>query len=277
VRYGITKRLEVDARVPFLYRDDRTFNKALTPGTPDALVELSGHGLGDVEFGAHYQLNQPKGNFPYFVANLRAKSNTGRGPFDVPYDLTKGLPAELPTGSGFWTVEPSFTMIYPSDPAVLFANVGYQYTIARTVNKTILDTLAAPNAATNTQEETRTVIRRVAPGGTLDVSLGMGLGLNDSVSMSFGYQHSWVLGTDTRQVTQKFLNDLTGNVSPVLESSVASLNHSQDAQIGQLLLGASVAVSDDVGMNFNVAVGVTDEAPDVTVSFRTPLTMKLFK
>ena len=280
-RYGLTRRLEIDASVPFLYRDDKTVDKDLSiSGFPNSLVALRGDGIGDVEFGAHYQLNRPKGPYPYFVAGIRAKSPTGNGPFDVGYDLSKGLPKTEPTGSGFWTVEPQFTMIYPSDPVVLFANVGWQYTFSQDVNKVILDNFAAVAAnPTFNLKETRTTVGQVEPGGTLDIGMGLGIGLNDSVSVSLGYQHSWVLGTTTHTKTEVFLEDSTGQNSPALSApdSFTSVVNSQDAQIGQLLIGASVAVDDHVGLNFNVAIGVTDDAPDVTVTFRTPLSWRVFQ
>ncbi|MFZ1991620.1 MAG: hypothetical protein WAW96_17835 [Alphaproteobacteria bacterium] len=277
-RYGVTRRLEVDAQVPFLYRDDKTFNNVFISNIGNTVTELTGDSVGDVEFGAHYQLNKPKGPYPYFVAGVRAKSTTGIGPYDVPFDLQAGLPLKLPTGSGFWTVEPQFTMIYPSDPVVLFANVGYQYTFSKNVNKIIQDTLKTPNTAIfpNTQEENRLTVTDVSPGGAVDISLGMGIGLNDSVSMSFGYQHSWILGTDTHTRSDVLLNVLAPGSGSSITGSTTAVSHSQDAQLGQLLIGASVAVDNNVGLNFNVAIGVTDTAPDVTVTFRTPLTWRLF-
>jgi hypothetical protein len=279
LRYGLTRRLEVDAQLPFLYRDDKTINKDFSiTNFPNSLTALRGDGIGDVEFGAHYQLNKPKGPYPYFVAGIRAKSPTGDGPFDVPYDLQKGLPKNLPTGSGFWTVEPQLTMIYPSDPVVLFANVGYQYTFSQNVNKIILDTLKTPNPATSpnpTQEEDRTTVTDVQPGGTLDIGLGMGIGLNDSVSMSIGYQHSWIMGSDTHTRGDVIVHDLV-TTGTVAGTPVLAVSHSQDAQLGELLIGASVAVDDHVGLNFNVGIGVTDNAPDVTVTFRTPLSWRIF-
>lgn len=279
-RYGITPRLEVDAQVPFLYRDDRTIDKNFQiSGFPETEQALRGDDIGDIEFGAHYQLNRPKGPYPYFVAGIRAKSPTGNGPFDIPYDLQKGLPLNLPTGSGFWTVEPQFTMIYPSDPVVLFANIGYQYTFSQNVNKIVLDTLKTPNPATSpdpTQEEDRTTVTNVEPGGTLDIGLGMGIGLNDSVSMSIGYQHSWVMGTDTHTRSDALLHDLT-TTEVNLTGTATAVSHSDDAQLGELLIGASIAVDNHVGLNFNIGIGVTDDAPDVTVTFRTPLTWRLFR
>ena len=125
-RYGITSRLEADVRVPFVVRRDRLTRQEVGEAE-ESTDTLQMNGLGDIDFGLHYQLNRGNGGWPFFVANLRAQSDTGKGPYDVdPED-------EAPTGSGFWGVEPSLTVIYPSDPAVLFANVGYVYNFASDV------------------------------------------------------------------------------------------------------------------------------------------------
>ena len=123
LRYGITSRLEVDATIPYVYREDRQTGIAI-----DDLTTIDdarfGAGLGDVAFGIHYQLNQGK-KWPYLVANLRAKAPTGTGPFDVAR-APNGQETELPVGSGFWSIEPSLSFILPSAPASIFGNIGYQ-------------------------------------------------------------------------------------------------------------------------------------------------------
>ena len=184
---------------------------------------------------------------------------------------------------------PSFTMIYPSDPAVLFANIGYQYTVEDNVNATILDstvqTLRAGTGDVNgngVQDpgetpaifDTDRTVRRIGevdPGDALSFSVGMGLGLNDSVSLSFGYEHSWVFGTETEQFVELYTNGILDT-----SASGRSVSESADAQVGLLLMGASVNVRDNVGLNFNVAVGVTSDSPDVQISMRMPLSWELF-
>lgn len=42
-----------------------------------------------------------------------------------------GLPLDLPTGSGFYSVRPSLTWLFPSDPAVFFGSVSYPHNLAR--------------------------------------------------------------------------------------------------------------------------------------------------
>ena len=97
-RYGITNRLEIDGRIAYVSRDDRISGVSIDDGTT-ILRDLSGNGLGDVDFGLNYQLNNGK-KFPYTILNLRAKAPTGLGPFEVARDAS-GIETELATGSGF--------------------------------------------------------------------------------------------------------------------------------------------------------------------------------
>src|SRR3546814_11457716 len=92
---------------------------------PDAQLtqEVDGDGIGDVELALHYQINSGLDDWPIFIGNLRYKSPSGEGPFDVDRDAN-GLESELATGSGFHGIEPSVTILSPNDPAVFFANFG---------------------------------------------------------------------------------------------------------------------------------------------------------
>lgn len=244
LRYGLTHRMEVSGKVPFVYRDDRVESTIISEsaenqGEPTFLQNIDGKGLGDVEFGVQYQVNDGAGNWPYFVTNLRAKSTTGKGPFSVDRDAD-GIETELATGSGFWSVEPSVTMIYPTDPAVFFANFGYIWNIGRDVN------LATGNS----------FIGRVSPGDTISGSFGLGFALNDRMSMSLGYQHNYVFGTTS---------EINGNNI-----------RSNDFQVGSLLFGMSLGVGESTGLSMNVGIGVTDESPDVQFTLRMPFSLALF-
>lgn len=243
LRYGITSRLEADVRVPFIARRDRLTRQEVGSST-DQTNTLKLNGLGDVDFGLHYQLNRGNEGWPFFVANIRAQSDTGDGPYDVdPED-------EAPTGSGFWGVEPSLTVIYPSDPAVLFANVGYVHNFASSVDQTFSSGSGAVR------------VERVDPGDSIRASFGVGFALNERLSLSFGYEHNWIAGTEQEQ------RDLSTGEETTMESD--------DFQVGSLLFGASLGLAENVGLNVNVAVGVTDEAPDARITVRVPISFDLF-
>ena len=241
-RYGITDRLEADVRVPYVLRDSDFTEQQVTTGA-ERSVGLRNAGIGDVEFGLHWQLNRGIAGWPYFVGNVRAKSATGEGPYDVSED-------EAAVGSGFWAVEPSLTVIYPSEPAVLFGNVGYLHSFERSINKTFIDNLTG----------TPVRVEDVEPGDTYRASFGIGIALNEALSLSLGYSHDWVQSTK-----QTFVAD-----------GVRQSAKTDSFQVGQLIFGVSYAVSDRVGINVATSVGITDEAPDTRVAIRVPIAFPLF-
>jgi len=104
VRYGLTDRLEIEGRVPFVYRDDRQTARPIGESSTAAeTTTVDGAGLGDLEVAAHYQINEGGGGWPFLVGNLRVKSTTGTDPFEVSRN-DNGVETELPTGTGFWGI-----------------------------------------------------------------------------------------------------------------------------------------------------------------------------
>lgn len=237
-RYGVTNRLEVEVNIPYVYRNDRTTSLVGGAGGATVTNSTSGDGLGDVEVAAHYQLNDGTNDWPFFIANLRYKSTTGNGPFDIGRDAS-GVPTELATGSGFQGIEPSLTVIYPTDPAVLFANVGYLINLPSDVNATV-------GSAT---------IGNVDPGDSIGMSFGVGFALNEKLSLNLGYQHDFVMKTTTE----------TNGVD--VDSNTLS--------VGSFLFGGSYRLSDAVALNLTVQVGATDDAPDSRIIFRVPVRFNL--
>ncbi len=240
-RVGVTNRLELEVRVPYLYRDDSVENTAFVSGTPQELPAQSatGAGLGDIEVAGHYQINDGLGGWPYFIGNLRVKTNTGTSPFEVDFD-SEGVAQDLATGSGFWAVQPSVTTIFPSDPAVFFGNLGYTWNIERDVNETIAETH----------------IGNVDPGDSVNTTFGMGISLNERTSFSFGFEYNYVFETEQES------NGVTAE--------------SDKLKVGSLLLGWSYQLTDDVGLNLNTAFGVTEDATDFRTTLRVPIRFDLF-
>ncbi|HEX9535091.1 MAG TPA: hypothetical protein VF924_06435, partial [Stellaceae bacterium] len=84
-RGGITDRLELNAKIPFVYNAGST--SSLIPVGPAAQllsVSANGSGIGDVQFGGSYQINSGESGWPIFVGNFLFKTVTGRSPFQVP-------------------------------------------------------------------------------------------------------------------------------------------------------------------------------------------------
>lgn len=237
-RYGITNRLEVEAKVPFLYRRDRTTTTDIDGVTAPFTSNIEGYGLGDIEVAGHYQMNDGTGGWPYFVGNLKVKSTTGTGPFEIDTDAN-GRAEELATGSGFWSVQPSVTSIFPTDPAVFFSNLGFTWNIAEDVDTT----LQGPGGARH--------VGRVDPGDSINTSFGMGISLNESTSFSVGYEFNYVFATTQESDGQTFESD--------------PLN------VGSLLLGWSYNYAENMNINISAAVGTTEDAPDFRTGIRIPI------
>lgn len=233
LRYALTDRLEVEARIPYVYRDDRVTTLSQNSTTTTQTFNLNGSDIGDVELSARYQLTRGRNGGPIFVAGARVKSTTGAGPFDVERDA-QGVASELATGSGFWSVQGSLSMLYPTDPAVLFANVSYMYNAPDTIDQTY-------GAVT---------VGEVDPGDSIGFGFGFGFAMNPRFSTSLGYSHSYVLATET---------ELNGTVQ-----------ESTELQVGSMQLGLSFRASERLTLSAGVDFGVTEDAPDVRVSFRAP-------
>ncbi|HEU4372558.1 MAG TPA: acetate kinase [Telluria sp.] len=248
-RTGLSNRLEVELKVPYVYRSDATVSREIFTGTAvERAFDTSGKAIGDVEVAARYQLNAGGADKPYYIGGLRFKSRTGRDPFSVVTDCTKrcigenvtgtGLPLQLPTGSGFYSLQPSLTWLFPTDPAIFFGSVSYIHTFKRSnVSRLILDGLREP-------------IGELAPGGVIGFNFGMGLALNDKASLSIGYDHSSI--ARMRQ-----------NGAPV-PGSVRT-------QLGTLLVAYSYRLSDKKTLNISVGAGVTRDTPDVSLTVRLPM------
>ena len=243
LRYGLTDRIELEARVPFLYRNDRLTNLAapVATGLPavNQTTNLNGADIGDVELAARYQINAAKEGQPTFVANLRLKTTTGRGPYDVNFD-TSGIATDLATGSGFWGLEPSITVLVPTDPIVIFANVGYLKNFSRDINKTIGGTL----------------VGNVDPGDSVDTAFGFGFALNPRFSFSLGFSNSYIFGT-TQQLSSV-------GVGPTTQRS-------NDLEVGALTFGWSYRLRSNLLVSTNFQFGVTPDAPNLRFTLRLPI------
>lgn len=249
LRTGLTNRLEVELRVPYVYRSDSAVSREIFTGSAmDRVFNTDGKHIGDIEAGARYQLNAGSG-FAYYVAGLRVKSRTGRDPFQVVTDCQTrcvgdnasgtGMPLQLPTGSGFYSLQPSLTWLFASDPAVFFGSVSYLHNFKRrNVSRTVLG-------------GQREFLGDIKPGDIIGFNFGMGLALNDKASLSLGYDHSSLGRT---------------------YQGGAPAPGSVRTQLGTLLVGYSYRLSDKYSLNVSVGAGLTSDTPDVTLSMRLPVT-----
>ncbi|MGY1529413.1 acetate kinase [Luteimonas sp. A649] len=255
-RYGVGNRFELELRVPYMYiRSDTVSREIFTGSAQDSVFSADGSGVGDLELTARWQLPNKGADRPFYVAWLRYKTRTGKDLFEVVTDCVTrcvanatgtGLPLELPTGSGFASLQPGVTWMYASDPVVFFGSLSYLHNFAREdVSRTTLS--GAPEGFPQTTTE---FIGEIDAGDILGFNLGVGLSLNDRAAISIGYDHSMV------QRSRQNGSDLPGSVRLVL---------------GTLMLGGTYRISDRTSINIALGAGMTRDTPDVTLVARLPI------
>jgi hypothetical protein len=232
-RYGVTSRWELEVKAPYITENTTTETRPLaTASETNSYFDSSGSGLGDVEVAMRTQLNHFHGDNAVWIASLRYKTHTGTDVFEEPIDPNTGLQTRLATGSGFDAVQPGVTVLFPSDPAVFFGGVAYTYSFAREVGHGY---------------------GRVDPGGILDLTMGMGLALNEHASFSVGYQHSIV--------------DQTTQPTPAVGLALTRVG---TLQLGTLRFGVAYRLTDRFSVNTTIGIGVTRDTPDLEATLRLP-------
>jgi hypothetical protein len=195
-RYGINNRLQISGRVPYVWRDDSTRTQPISVDlVADDIFTADGAAIGDIEAAIDYQFNDGDDGWPFITGSLRVKAPTGTNPYEVetaerslvdddgncqvegvdPAECIQTFPKELPTGTGTWSIQPSVTFLYPTDPAVFYGTLDYSF---------------------NLDEDFRDV-GNIDPGDAIGISGGMGFGINDRSSFSVGF--SYTHGFETKQ------------------------------------------------------------------------------
>ncbi len=231
-RYGLTNSTELEVRIPFVYRNDQISARPISSGASDETInkDLDGGGIGDVEFAIRHQFNFETA--PYWIGSMRFKSDTGKSPYEINVDPLTNVLDSAPTGSGFWSVEPGISMIYPTDPAVLFASVSYIYNF-----KNDFDI-----SGENTE---------IDLGDTISLGAGLGFAINRDLSLSFGLSHQTILKSK--------VNGRTDDEAKLL-------------QLDSLTMGINYALSPTTSLNVSAQAGLTEDTPDFQLNVRVPFT-----
>jgi hypothetical protein len=247
-RWGVGSKTELELKVPYVIRSDSTVSREIFTGASvDNVFDTKGNGIGDVEVALRHQLFSAKDNWPYLVGGLRFKSRTGKDPFEVVTDCVNrclgnttgtGLPLDAPTGSGFYSLQPSLTWLLPSDPAVFFGGLSYTYNFERDdVSRLVL----------NNQQE---MLGSIKPGDVWGLNFGMGLSINERSSFSMGVE--------------------LYSIGPT-EQNGQTVRGSVRTQLASLLLGYSFRLTDKTNINVSVGAGLTRDTPDLTLTVRVPM------
>jgi hypothetical protein len=249
IRYGVTDRLELNAKIPFVYNSGST-SSLIPVGSAAELLSVSatGAGIGDLQFGASYQLNSGTNGWPIFVLNGLYKTATGVSPFNVPIitqdqpngQFLAGTPERLATGTGFDAVTPSVTVLLPTAPGVLFANLQDQHNFGRT--QPIQDRGGGPATPVYLQ-----------PGESPAITFGIGFALNDRAALTFSYQQTHVF--------------------------TASANHQAISgspySFGTFNFGLGYQISQSTRINLSVGIGTGPNTPAAKVLLELPYKFSL--
>ena len=246
-RYAPTDRLQFDVNLPYIYRSS-VFRSGGAGGNASGLAEeqVTESGFGDLNAGVSYRLQRETYSRPDVVLNARVKAPTGRDPFGIELrevPNTEGnfeVPLSLSTGSGTWAASGGLSVLKTLDPMIVFGNLTYFYNL--------------PADLDDIDEAIGEQPGRVEIGNAVQFGAGVAFALNERSSLSTSFSLRFGEESKIRYEGQAF-RTIVGSGSTV----------------GVHNLGATFAVSEKLSLLANVGVGMTDDAPDMTVSVRAPM------
>lgn len=242
-RYGLTDRLELGLNIPFVYRST-TYSSTGADTSATKLSERSvdDANLGDISASLSYRLLPETPSRPDVVLNLGVRAPTGTDPYGIAVreddNTNLTVPTELPTGNGVWAVTTGASLLKTLDPAIVFANLGYTYNIEESFDDISASSDKSPGD--------------VKLGDTIRAGFGTAFALNERLSLSLSYSHEYIMQSETTQ---------NGVTSDVIGS---------DANVGVFSIGGTYALNDSTSVVTSLGIGLTDDASDVSLTFRMP-------
>ncbi len=108
----------------------------------------------------------------------------------------------------------------------------------------------------NIERDVNSFYGTINPGDSINLNYGMGFSVNEKASFSLGYSHNTVFKT---------------------EQNNQSLPNSTVLQVGALNLGYGYRYNQKTTVTLNLSAGLTNDAPDISLSLRVPFTVgKIF-
>lgn len=133
LRYGVSSRLELSARVPGFYARRSTLT------SPTSAIDNHNFGVGDIELTASVLAFSPQRGHPGLTLSFGAIVPTGADPYFIPTGYTAGeLPMDPTVGfnsHGHWGGKLNAQFFASSDPMVFFWGGGIEYLFDRTVQE----------------------------------------------------------------------------------------------------------------------------------------------
>jgi len=212
--------------------DNLTFSASLPlVAKTDLLKDTSTAGLGDISFGARWEPFPLKAGRLPLILFGNVSTKTG----DSPYEINAA--DDLATGKGYYSAGIGASTRKYIDPVVLFASVSANYGFKET--------------GLNQRRGTR-VIDEFEPGVSGGFALGFAYSFNYDVSMTMSYQQSFNTGSEFTYTSGE-------SYSPADQTS------------STLAISLGVRVSPETIVNGTVGIGLTEDAPDVSLGLSFPL------
>ncbi|ACA88381.1 transporter [Shewanella woodyi] len=243
-RYSATDRWQFEMNIPVMYR----WNQYDSVGEGNSsqryeTAETDGGEIGDMSVAAYYRLVKEGSGWPDLVWNVRVKAPTGKHPFGIPLasSPTANLtyPTEIATGSGVWGISTGFSIAKTYDPAIVFFNLNYGWSLPGEFGD--LSGLEGNSPG------------EIDLGDYIDYSVGLAFAVSEKMSLGMSFNQRFY--SKTKQRTQGFAwEDI-----PRSDTNTATLG-----------IGATLALSDSLSMVTNIGAGLTEDSPDYQVSLRFP-------
>jgi hypothetical protein len=212
--------------------DNLTFTASLPlVAKTDLLKDTSTAGLGDISFGARWEPFPLKTGRLPLILFGNVSTKTGDSPYEV------NAADDLGTGKGYYSAGVGASTRKYIDPVVLFASVSANY--------------GFKESGLNQRRGSRT-IEEFEPGISGGFAFGFAYSFNYDVSMTMSYQQSFNTGSE-------FTYSSGENYSPADQTS------------STLAISLGVRVSPETIVNGTVGIGLTEDAPDVSLGLSFPL------
>jgi hypothetical protein len=232
VRYGVTDFLQVALKVPYVYRSDEYVFSPGSTDSPSVTENVSDSNIGDIEGAISFNVAEQKGSWPEIFAGAKLKSRSGEDPY--------GLATEAATpGQDVRTELPTGTGHWAVEPYLTFL---------RTVDPAVLFGTLGYYYHSERNVQFSGGSQEIDPSDSFNFSFGLAYALNDKLALSTAYD---------QQIYKRL--EIDGEKIDGTDPVLASLR-----------FGISYVFSKRASVNFGVAIGLTEDSPDVQISFSIP-------
>ncbi|MDM1722545.1 putative pilus system protein FilC [Acinetobacter towneri] len=213
-------------------RDNLTLSASLPlVAKTDLLKDTTAAGLGDISLGARWEPFPLKAGRLPLILFANLSTKTG----DSPYEINPVK--DLSTGKGYYSAGIGASTRKYIDPVVLFASASANY--------------GFKESGLNQIRGSR-IIEEFEPGISGGFAFGFAYSFNYDVSMTMSYQQSFNTGSEFTYHTGE-------SYSPADQTS------------STLAISLGVRVSPETIVNGTVGIGLTEDAPDVSLGLSFPL------